>query len=341
MAWGGIAFGIAAFINRQVYFAGLVSYQNIPRYFAPVVEEILKALILIWLVRRPKFTYFVDGAIYGFAIGIGFAVFENWQYILAEQGTGLGTALGRVLSTNLIHAAATAMVGVSLGLARFRRSLGHWLILGGGLLAAILLHGVFNNLVTRITGGLVLIYSAVLGFAGVAFIAFVIFRGLAEQRAWIEEKLGMADRVTDQEARVVHQLSDVQQLLEPLAEIYGSEKAEQVERFLLVQARIGIKRKTLEKLQDEKMQRAVEKEIGELRVEMEDARQAVGPYVMASVRSIFPQESSPVFNMLEQRIQEKIAARPATGGMNLWATLGQRASDAAQDKEADDSAQQE
>jgi hypothetical protein len=64
LVWGGIAFALARFINRGVYFAHLVSYPDFPRYFAPLVEEILKAIILVYFVHQLGFTYFVDVAIF-------------------------------------------------------------------------------------------------------------------------------------------------------------------------------------------------------------------------------------------------------------------------------------
>jgi RsiW-degrading membrane proteinase PrsW (M82 family) len=324
-AWGAVAFGAASLVNRTLYLQHLVSRDDIIRYTAPVAEELLKALILVYLVRRPNFTYFVDGALYGFAVGIGFAVFENYQYLMYEADGGLGTAIGRVLSANLIHASASALVGVALGLARFRRSLGHLLTLLAGLLIAMALHSVYNNLVTRAEGGMIMVYGAGLGFSGVALIAFLIFRGLAEQKVWIREKLGMADRVTDKEARVVDQLADTQTLLEPLAKLYGQEKAEQIEQFLLTQARLGILRKTLDKLPDAKMRQAIEKQMADLRLQMDAARRKVGSYCMASVRLIFPPDDRQLFQLMEARIQQARQARPASGGLNLWATLGQRA----------------
>jgi hypothetical protein len=249
-------------------------------------------------------------------------VFENYEYILATSDAGLGTAISRVLSTNLIHASASALVGVALGLARFRRTAGHVGFMLGGLAMAILLHGAFNNLVTRLSGGMVLVYSAVLGLVAVGAIVFIIFRGLGEQKRWIEEKLGMADRVTAQEAKVVQRLADAHELIEPLRTIYGDQKADQIERFLTLQAQLGIKRKTLDKLPDEKMRQGVEKEMDKLRAQMEEARKAVGPYVMASVRILFPPETSPVFNQLESRLQERMATQTVSGGMAWGAAFG-------------------
>jgi hypothetical protein len=287
-----------------------------------VTEEILKALVLIFLVRRASFTYFVDGAIYGFAAGMGFAIVENYLYLHYNPGGSMGTAISRVISANLVHASATALVGVSLGLSRFRRSLGKIAYLIGGLLLGMLLHGLFNNIVDRDLPGPMLLYSAIIGFAGVGIIAFIIFRGLAEQRTWIEEKLGMADRVTAQEAKIVHQLEDMDEILKPLRQQFGDKKAEQVEEFLLNQARLGIKRKTLDKLPDPKMRAAVEQEMADLRTKMELSRRKAGVYVMLYVRNIFPEKDSPLWNILNQRIRE----RKARGGpqINAMQILQQR-----------------
>lgn len=344
---GAIAYFLAAQMNGRLclYFYpqcaefslyGQMARDDTARYIAPVTEEILKALILIYLVRKRDFTYFVDGAIYGFAVGIGFAVFENYEYILAHVDAGLGIAVGRVLSANLMHATTSALVGVGLGMSRFRRSLWPVVYLALGLVLGIGIHSGFNHLSTDtgISEGLRLIFSALLGFAGAGLVAFVIQRGLAEEKQWIEEKLGAADRVTGQEAAVVHRLTDLQEILAPLAEKFGDEKASQIENFLTMQARLGILRKTMDKLNDEKMKTAVEKQVEELRGQMDVVRREVGSYCMLYLRNIFPPESSPLWGMLESRIQEKIVTRTSSS-MNLFANLSQKVAKPEANPEAD------
>jgi RsiW-degrading membrane proteinase PrsW (M82 family) len=323
--WGIAAFFLARQLNSYLYLSGTFSRSEIVRYAAPFGEEVLKALVLIYLVRRANFTYFVDGAIYGFAAGMGFAIFENYEYIGASA-VGIGTAIARVISVNLIHASATALMGISLGKSRFSRVWGQIGYTLGGLLLAMFLHGLFNNITDRDIPGPILVYSAIIGIAATGIIAFVIFRGLAEQRQWIEEKLGMSDRVTGGEARVVQKLADLGEVLEPLRKQFGNAKVTEVEEFLLLQARLGIKRKTLDKLPDEKMRIAVEKEIADIREKMEEKRRKVGSYVMLAVRNIFPGEGSPLWGMLETRIQQRIDQRKTEGGpkLNLFANLDQR-----------------
>jgi RsiW-degrading membrane proteinase PrsW (M82 family) len=335
-AWGAVVFALATQINNATLDYQLVTYETFQRFTAPIVEETLKALILVYLVRRPNFTYFVDGAIYGFAVGIGFAIVENYSYILGYEGTALSVAVGRVLSTNLMHATASALVGIALGFARFQRLSRGALLLLSGLLLAMAVHMAFNNLVTRVSSALLLLYAAATGLGGAAFTAFAIRRGLAEEKTWIEETLGEADRVTAGEAAVVHRLADARQILAPVAERFGPEKTAEIERFLLLQARLGILRKTLEKLTEEKMIRAVEAQMSNLQVEMDAARRSVGAYCMLYLRNIFPPEASPLWDRLEHAIEEKMVTRPVEGGMNLWATLGERTTQAGASHNGDD-----
>ncbi|MEW5939118.1 MAG: PrsW family glutamic-type intramembrane protease, partial [Chloroflexota bacterium] len=108
--WGAIAYFLAAKINSTALSNFWISRDNLVRYSAPILEEILKGAILVYLIRRTDFTYFVDGAIYGFTTGIGFAVFENVEYVFAHPDAALGLALARVFSTNLIHASACGSI---------------------------------------------------------------------------------------------------------------------------------------------------------------------------------------------------------------------------------------
>ena len=51
------------------------------RYVSPVIEETIKALTIIYLIRSQRIAFLVDAAIYGFAVGKGFAVVENLYYL--------------------------------------------------------------------------------------------------------------------------------------------------------------------------------------------------------------------------------------------------------------------
>lgn len=334
---GVMAFEAAGFINGTIIRQGWLERMDVIRYAAPIIEEILKGLALWFLVRSAKFTYFVEGAVYGFAAGIGFAIFENFQYISGSPDAGFAIAASRVISTNLIHATTCGLLGIVLGMARFQRSFRRILFSLGGLLVAMLLHIGFNNMVTRVNSGLLLLYAAVSGLGGAAFIAYFIRRGLKEEKVWIEEKLGMADRVTSHEAAIVLRMENMQELLKPLAERFGDKKAAQIQSFLIIQARLGILRKSLDKHSDEKMKRSVEEQMTKLRIEMENAQRKVGYLAMLYLRQTIPADVSPLWGKLESAIQERASA-PQTGSKtNLWENLKSRQNQAAEPKQESES----
>lgn len=322
---GVVAFLLASQINRTIILQGWLERMDVIRYSAPIAEEILKGLILWYLVSRPKFTYFVEGAVYGFAAGIGFAIAENLQYLQAAQESGLFLAISRVISTNLIHAAATSLLGIFLGQAKFEKGPARRLRVAAlGLLLAMFIHVGFNNLVTRVESGLLLLYAAVCGLASAGVISYVIKRGLKTGKIWLEESLGMTDRVTSGEAAVVVRMESIDDILKPLAARFGDKKASQIKDFMTKQARLGFLRKSVQLLSDERMKRATEEEIMKLRAQVDLARRSVGSYAMLFLRQTFPEDSSPLWGRLESLIQERAGRRPASGGMNLWANLKTR-----------------
>ena len=109
---------------------------------APFIEELTKSIGVFSLRRH--MSDIEDGIIYGAAAGLGFAATENLLYessAFLSQGTGafLETAAVRSISSALLHASASAVVG--LGIARSFRQGKSWLpyyLLGVGM------HGTFN-----------------------------------------------------------------------------------------------------------------------------------------------------------------------------------------------------
>jgi RsiW-degrading membrane proteinase PrsW (M82 family) len=67
----------------------------LPAAATGLIEEAAKLLVLLWMVRRTKFRYELDGVILGAAAGMTFAGFEDLVYALAAlQENGLNSFLG-------------------------------------------------------------------------------------------------------------------------------------------------------------------------------------------------------------------------------------------------------
>jgi protease PrsW len=113
---------------------------------APIVEESAKSLGV--LNSYPRLLEVEDGIIYGAAVGLGFAAVENVLYLFSALAGGLDvlllTAGVRAVTSTLLHASSTAVVGYGIALAKFSRLRGvnkSWLPY---LLVAMLMHALFN-----------------------------------------------------------------------------------------------------------------------------------------------------------------------------------------------------
>src|SRR5262249_53088455 len=121
---------------------------------APVVEESLKGLVLVWLLwrRQQELDGPTDGIIYAAMVGLGFAMIENVGYYvwaLARPGVGGVPLLGvtfvfRGVLAPLAPPMFTAMTGIGAAYAATHRR-GGW-ALAAGLAGAMFLHGLWNGL---------------------------------------------------------------------------------------------------------------------------------------------------------------------------------------------------
>ena len=146
LAAGAGAALAAALIHRQLLAAGVVTPDTLMRYVSPVTEETLKALFLIYPLRRRYVGFLVDAAILGFAVGTGFALVENIDYLRLLPDRQLWLWVARGFGTALLHAMDTAIVAITAK-ALLERAPGRGaLALVPGIAAAAVLHSTFNHL---------------------------------------------------------------------------------------------------------------------------------------------------------------------------------------------------
>lgn len=146
----GAAVAVATYpVNALLLKASGLDADTFTRYLGPVSEELLKAIVIVVLMRTRRIGFLVDAAIFGFAIGTGFSVVENLYYLDRFPDAGLATWIVRGFGTALMHGGATALVGVvALALLERQPRLRAWVFVPG-LLLAIALHAGFNQLVHR------------------------------------------------------------------------------------------------------------------------------------------------------------------------------------------------
>lgn len=117
---------------------------------APLVEETAKGCILLALALHRRFDGLVDGMVYGAAVGLGFALSENFGYYLGSyQASGFAgwaaTVFVRTSCSTLTHAVATSAVGAAIGAVKYTsRAWLRWVAPPLGLVAAMGIHGLYN-----------------------------------------------------------------------------------------------------------------------------------------------------------------------------------------------------
>jgi RsiW-degrading membrane proteinase PrsW (M82 family) len=146
VACGAAVAGVGFFLNAWLIGLFGIELTSYTRYVGPVTEELLKGLVIVVLIRMHRIGFLVDAAIFGFAVGSGFAVIENLYYLEQVPDAGMGTWIVRGFGTAIMHGGATAIFAVMslAALERMQRA-GLWVFVPGfGL--AVVLHATYNHL---------------------------------------------------------------------------------------------------------------------------------------------------------------------------------------------------
>lgn len=163
---------------------------EIEKYFCQLIDPMVCSsgvmpglfLIVIWAATEELvkyvFAFFssfwknkynnepIDPVIYMITAALGFSALENTLFLfnIADVGIisqGLITGSTRFLGATLLHVASSAMIGLAMGLAYYKKTRIKKIFLFTGLIASIVLHTVFNSLIINSGNKLFFIFSGV------------------------------------------------------------------------------------------------------------------------------------------------------------------------------------
>jgi RsiW-degrading membrane proteinase PrsW (M82 family) len=142
----GVIAALACYlINTRLMMAFEWNGGSYYRYAAPLIEETVKAAYIVYLLHSKRIGFFVDGAIYGFSLGAGFAIIENIQRIAMEPQGAVIIWIIRGFGTAVMHGGTTALLAViSKGIID-RRESENIVFLLPGLVIAVLIHSAYNH----------------------------------------------------------------------------------------------------------------------------------------------------------------------------------------------------
>jgi len=128
----------------------LIQVHHVPagalsRYIAPLTEETAKALFVAVLIATARVGFLVDAAVLGFAVGTGFALFENFTYLRSLTDATVVVWVVRGLGTAMLQGATTAIFAMlAKTYADQHRDRLAFAFLPG-LAAAMAIHSVYNH----------------------------------------------------------------------------------------------------------------------------------------------------------------------------------------------------
>ncbi|MBW2278520.1 MAG: PrsW family intramembrane metalloprotease, partial [Deltaproteobacteria bacterium] len=181
IALGGLVAAVPYGISLVFFERSGLSLASYSRYVAPPIEETVKALLLVYLIRSHRIGFLVDAAIYGFAVGAGFAVIENLVYLQQLPDSSFVVWLVRGCGTAIMHGGATAIFAIAAKALSDRDDVPRPLAYLPGLVVAIVVHSAYNHF----------FLSPILSTAGILLVlpplVFLVFarseRGLED---WLE-----------------------------------------------------------------------------------------------------------------------------------------------------------
>ncbi len=147
---GLLEFAVSVLLNEIRFLNKIILLVIVFAY----IEEVIKYLVVKFgVLKNPEFDEPVDAMIYMIIAGLGFAAAEN-IYLLSQVhmvGDGLLKTLefltARFLGATFLHALASAIIGYFLAASLLINSKVRKIFTAGGILAATLLHSIFNYII--------------------------------------------------------------------------------------------------------------------------------------------------------------------------------------------------
>lgn len=178
--FGFLIAGIAVLFHGAILNNTDIDRAALSRYIAPVSEEFLKFLPVIFLIVTRRVGFMVDAAIFGLAVGAGFAIIENLYYLRALEDATLITWFVRGFGTAIMHGCTTAIAAIISKDLFDTKDWPAMLSFVPGFLPAVVLHALFNMFLLPPTT------SALLITISLPPVLYLVFKkSEAHTRSWL------------------------------------------------------------------------------------------------------------------------------------------------------------
>ena len=142
---GGLSAIACYYLNAAAIGYLALDLSNYSRFAAPLIEEAVKASILVYLFRSNRIGFLIDAGILGFTVGAGFSFIENIYYLHTASDAHYGVWAVRGFGTAIMHGGATALFAIISEVLTERHLKTNGFYYLPGLIVAFLLHSIFNH----------------------------------------------------------------------------------------------------------------------------------------------------------------------------------------------------
>ena len=142
-ASGGTVALISLIISIYLQNSGL-DFTYYSKYIAPLVEETLKSLVILFLIKRHRIGFLIDAGIYGFAVGAGFATVENIYYLFSVTDHNILIWILRGIGTSLMHCGITSLFAIIvIGTVNREKEIMYGIF--AGIFISVTIHSMYNH----------------------------------------------------------------------------------------------------------------------------------------------------------------------------------------------------
>ncbi len=142
--WGLGSAIMAYFANTFVLERTGIPFQAFSKYVAPVIEEFIKAVFIFLLLNKKRVGFMIDAAIYGFAVGAGFALLENILFIRTMADANLLIWIIRGFGTAIMHGGCTSLLAIIL-ISGKNRDQAPAITVSIAIITTYIIHSAFNH----------------------------------------------------------------------------------------------------------------------------------------------------------------------------------------------------
>ena len=279
-AAAAVCFGFNTFMF-QIFPGAQDQYARIG---APVVEECAKAAFWIFLIATARVAFMADSAICGFAVGAGFALVENISYLHLLVDRGIGTWILRGPGTAVMHGGVAALgATISVYLLESRQWRGVRLF-APGLLAAIVLHSLFNQ---SLQYPMLSLLGAVVGVPLVLGVVFYLSE--RSLRRWLGGKMDRDIEILNMIGSARFQQTRVGAYLMSLQGAFPPELRGDMLSLLQLTIELSVRAKGALLIREAGLEVAPDPEVESIFAELKYLQKSIGPTGMLAIRPLLSQ----------------------------------------------------